>query len=233
MAQEKSGKSKNFIIAIDGTAASGKGTLARELARTLKCPYLDTGKLYRYIGYMMLEKDHDPDDEAQATAQAQALCRDLAPDRLQNPALATDEAGQAASKVARFEGVRAALLAYQKEFAQSPPEGAYGAILDGRDIGTVVCPDADVKLYITASAAIRARRRHKELQSKGFSVTYDAVLADMIERDRRDADRDAAPMKPAEDAIVLDTSKMNIQDVLMKALEHVQEKLSRKASGTG
>ncbi len=215
------------VIAIDGTAASGKGTLAKKLAAALNFAYLDTGKLYRYVGMSVLQKGGDPANEDAAIAMAQALQGSLDPQALQDPALQTDEAGQAASKVAAIPAVRSALLEYQRTFAKAPPNGFEGAILDGRDIGTIVCPDACLKLYIDAKTRIRAERRHKELQSKGFSVKYDAVLADMQERDARDAGRETAPMKPADDAILLDTSNMGIDEVLDKALALAREKLAR------
>ena len=210
------------IIAIDGSAASGKGTLAKLLAERLGFAWLDTGKLYRYVGYSVLQSGGDPADEKLAVAMAEQLKGHLNPADLQNPALATDEAGQAASKVGVFGGVRAALLQFQKDFAHQPPGGAKGAVLDGRDIGTVVCPDADFKFYVTANIEIRAERRFKELQSQGISVTYDAVLADMRARDARDSGRATAPMKPADDAIPLDTGDLSIEGVLNTALSYVQ-----------
>ena len=213
------------VIAVDGTAASGKGTLAKRLAKELGFAYLDTGKLYRYVGARLLARGIDPQDEAEAIAVAQGLNTTLKPEDLQDPALGSDENGQAASKVAALTGVRTALLDYQQNFAKTPPGGASGAILDGRDIGTVICPDADLKLYIDANLEIRAQRRFKELQSKGISVTYDAVLADMLERDKRDSSRATAPMKPADDAIVLDTSTMSADDVFDKVRSAVTDRL--------
>lgn len=215
-----------IVIAIDGTAASGKGTLARKLAEKLDFAYLDTGKLYRYIGYALVIADENPEDERCAVAAANDLKDNLKPEELQNPALTSDEAGQAASKVAAIPAVRAVLLNYQKTFANSPPNNKKGAILDGRDIGTIVCPDANLKFYVDAAIEIRADRRHKELQSKDISVTYDAVLADMRERDKRDSERETSPMKPADDAIILDTSEMGINDVLEKAESLIKDKLS-------
>lgn len=212
------------VIAIDGTAASGKGTLGRKLASLLGLDYLDTGKLYRYVGWRVLEEGGNPSNPDLAAMMAEQLKDILKPDELQNPVLQGDEAGQAASKVAVVPAVREALLAYQRNFAKSPPDSDKGVILDGRDIGTVVCPEADIKLYIDAKTEIRAERRTKELQSGGIPVTYEAVLADMRERDDRDAGRKAAPMKAASDAIVLDTSEMAIEDVLDKALFLIKEK---------
>lgn len=221
---------KPIVIAIDGTAASGKGTLARKLARILGFDYLDTGKLYRYIGWRILEEGGNPANIEQATFIAEKLKDYLKPVELSNPVLHSDEAGQAASKVAAVPAVREALLAYQKEFAAHPPSGAAGTILDGRDIGTVVCPQADVKLYIDARDEIRAQRRTKELQSAGIPVKYEAVLADMRERDGRDAGRETAPMKAADDATILDTSDMDIDDVLAKALSVIENKTGLRAN---
>lgn len=216
---------KKPVIAIDGTSASGKGTLARALSEFLGFAYLDTGKLYRVVGLTLLNEGKDPGDEAAATHTACELIETLDPESLQNEVLATDEIGKAASLVSAFSPVREALFNYQKNFAANPPNNAKGAVLDGRDIGTVICPKADLKLYITANPDIRAKRRHKELQSKDISVTYDAVLADMLERDARDANREASPMKPADDAIIIDTSDMGIADVLQEARKHAREKL--------
>ncbi|MCB9990309.1 MAG: (d)CMP kinase [Rhodospirillales bacterium] len=207
------------IIAIDGTAASGKGTLAKQLARALGFSCLDTGKLYRYVGYSLAQNGQDPADETAAIHAVDALKDTLSPEDLHDPALESDEAGHAASLVGAIPGVRSALLDFQRHFAQNPAPGFKGTVLDGRDIGTVVCPDAPLKLYVDADIEIRAQRRFKELQSKGISATYDAVLAKMRERDARDAGRDTAPMKPADDAIMLDTSTMSIEDVLSKALD--------------
>lgn len=212
------------VIAIDGTSASGKGTLARRLAQELGFAWLDTGKLYRHVGLSVLCAGGDPADEAAAAAVAGTMRAGFDPQALQNPALTTDEAGQAASRVAVFPAVREALLACQQDFARNPPEGAKGAVLDGRDIGTVICPDAPLKLFIDAAPEIRAERRFKELQSKGISVTYDAVLADMRERDRRDSGRDTAPMKPAPDAVPIDTGALTADEVFGKALALARDK---------
>lgn len=219
----------SIVIAIDGTAASGKGTLARKIASALDYAYLDTGKLYRYIGYSILQNGQDPADEAVAIDMAMRLKDTLSPADLADPALGSDEAGQAASKCAQFQPVRDILISFQREFAENPPQGKVGAILDGRDIGTVIYPDAPVKLYIDAKTAIRAERRTKELQSKGISVTYDAVLADMLERDKRDASRSAAPMKPADDAKILDTSDMTIEEVLNQSMDYIRNILDQRA----
>jgi cytidylate kinase len=208
-----------MIIAIDGPAAAGKGTLARRIARDLGFAYLDTGLLYRATGKRVLEAGADPEDAQAAEAEARAL----EPRDLERPDLRTDAVAQAASKVSAVPGVRAALLAFQRTFAAQPPEGAKGAVLDGRDIGTVVCPDADVKLFVTASDEVRARRRFKELQESDPDVIYARVLEEMRERDARDRSRAVAPLEPAEDAILLDTSDLNADEVFAKALDIIQK----------
>ena len=185
-----------FTIAIDGPAASGKGTIARALARHFGFAHLDTGLLYRAVG----ARGSDP------VAAALALSTDdLARDDLR-----TAEAGQAASRVAAIPEVRAALVDFQRRFARAEP----GAVLDGRDIGTVICPDAEVKLYVTASDAVRARRRALEL-----GADEALILRELRERDARDAARDVAPMRPADDALLLDTSDMSIDEAVARAIQ--------------
>ena len=207
------------IIAIDGPAAAGKGTLARRLAAELGFDYLDTGLIYRAVGMKLARAGQDPSevDAAERTARA------LAPADLDAPDLRVDEAAQAASKVAAIPGVRAALLDFQRSFASQPP-GGKGAVLDGRDIGTVVCPNAQVKLFVTASLEKRAERRLKELQEKGSDVIHSTVLADMRERDDRDRNRSAAPLIAAEDATVLDTSDLDADQAFAVALQLVRAK---------
>lgn len=206
-----------FIIAIDGTAASGKGTLARMLAEKLNFSYLDTGKLYRYVGYIVIKNNGNPENEHDALLATNMINNQDIVENLKLKELESDECGNAASKVATFDSVRNELKTFQKNFANSVPSGKKGAILDGRDIGTVICPQANLKLYIDAKVEIRAKRRHKELQSKGISVKYDAVLANMLERDKRDANRQAAPMKAADDALFIDTSFSSIDDAFKEA----------------
>lgn len=227
------GTMSHIIIAIDGPAASGKGTLARKLAQRLGYAYLDTGALYRCVGKAVLDAGGDPANEMTAVRAAKSLSGALKPEDLQNPALRNDTVGQAASMVAKFAPVRQALLDFQKEFAAHPvtetPVG--GVILDGRDIGTVICPDAPVKLFVTASTEERASRRFKELTGKGIETSYEAVLADMKERDARDSGRETAPLKPAADAHILDTSTMNEGEVMERALSiirgHIVESAAR------
>ena len=193
----------SFIIAVDGPAASGKGTVATWLGRELGLPVLDTGLLYRAVGVLTDRAGADPDDAGAATAIAQRLSAD----QLDDPGLRTRAAGELASRVAVHTGVRAALLDFQRAFAMQPG----GAVLDGRDIGTVICPEAPAKLYITASAEVRAERRWKQLKGQDEAVAYGDVLADIHRRDARDGGRDTAPMKPAADAVLLDTTEMTIE----------------------
>ncbi|MDK2747620.1 MAG: (d)CMP kinase [Brevundimonas sp.] len=194
----------SLIIAVDGPAASGKGTIAARLARTYGLPHLDTGLLYRAVGVKLLEAGGSLDDEAAATQVARSLD---AADVSEDPRLTTGEAGEAASRVAGHPGVRAALLDLQQGFAAQ----AGGAVLDGRDIGTVIAPDAPAKLFVTAAPETRADRRWKQLTARGFDIAFDDMLADIQRRDERDAGRGAAPMVQAEDAVLLDTTDMGIE----------------------
>jgi len=212
------------VIAVDGPAASGKGTVSRMLAKELGYAYLDTGKLYRAVGLAVLGAGGDPSNPADAEPAAKALD----PAVLDDPALKSDEAASAASKVAAIDGVRAALLQFQRNFAANPPGGEFGAVLDGRDIGTVVCPDAPVKLFVTASVEIRAERRHKELLARGDASIYARVLQDLQERDARDSARSVAPMKPADDAIELDTTTLSIDQALEAALTLTKSTLAKQ-----
>jgi len=204
-----------MIIAIDGPAAAGKGTLARRLAAHFGYAYLDTGLIYRAVGKKVLEAGADPED----AVAAEAVARALSPDDLARDDLRTDDVAQAASKVSAVPGVRAALLEFQRDFAATPPDGVAGAVLDGRDIGTVVCPDAAAKLFVTASTEVRAKRRLKELQDRGGEAIYARVLEDMRERDARDSGRDVSPLEPASDADILDTSELDADQVFAMALE--------------
>ncbi|HUC62510.1 MAG TPA: (d)CMP kinase [Alphaproteobacteria bacterium] len=215
-----------MIIAVDGPAASGKGTLARRLAEHFDYAYLETGLLYRAVALMVLEAKGDPSDPAAAERAARAF--DFA--RLQDPAwrqaLAADRVSNAASEVAAVPGVRAALLELQRDFVRRPPGDKAGVVLDGRDTGTVIAPEADVKLYVTASPEVRAGRRHKELQDRGVDSIYARVLEDLKARDTRDSARAAAPLKPAADAIVLDTSALDADRAFEAALAAIRLKTS-------
>lgn len=196
-----------MIIAVDGPAAAGKGTLARALAEKYDFAYLDTGSLYRGVAHAVLLAGSDPSDEAAALHAAETLD----PAKIDPVAIRTPEVSSAASVVAALPPVRAAILAFQRNYAARPPAGKAGAVLDGRDIGSVVCPDADVKLFVTASAEVRAHRRWLELKGSGSGLSEAQVLEDVRERDARDAERPVSPMKPADDSHLLDTSNLSIE----------------------
>lgn len=211
------------IIAIDGPAAAGKGTLARRLAAELGLPYLDTGLLYRAVGRRVLDEAGDPDD----AAVAERAARSLRPEDLESGDLRGPQADAAAAAVASIPGVRAALLAFQRDFA-----GRDGAVLDGRDIGTVIFPNADAKLFVTASLAERAHRRWLELRVKGSHADIATVEEDMRQRDAKDAARTAAPLRAAEDAHLLDTSEMDAEAAFQSALTFVRTRINI-AAGKG
>lgn len=204
-----------MIIAIDGPAASGKGTLARKIGEHYGLAHLDTGALYRAVALSMLRMAEDPNDAEEAAMAA----RNLDPALLEDPEIRHDRTGKAASIVAAMPEVRAAILEYQRKFALSPPGGASGAVLDGRDIGTVVCPDADVKFFVTADVDIRTRRRFTENQTRGEAVSEPEVRRDLIARDERDAHREISPLQAAEDATLLDTTKLSIEAAFAAARE--------------
>ncbi|MGB5948716.1 MAG: (d)CMP kinase [Parvibaculum sp.] len=212
----------SFVIAIDGPAASGKGTLARRLAQHYGLAFLDTGSLYRAVGVSVIAAGGDPADERAALAAARAL--DMS--RIDERAIRTREAGEAASLVAVMAPVRAAILQFQRDFAARPPGGQRGAVLDGRDIGTVVCPDADVKIFVTASPEVRAHRRWLELKNSGADVSEAQVLEDTRERDRRDAERATSPMRPAPDAHLLDTTDLSIEAAFGEAVRIIDKSTS-------
>ncbi|MFO1033450.1 MAG: (d)CMP kinase [Hyphomicrobiales bacterium] len=204
-----------MIIAVDGPSAAGKGTLARGLAKALGYHFLDTGSLYRAVGFLMLRDGRALDDEQAAAALAAAL--DLA--AIPDGALRSEAVAAAASKVSALPKVRVALLQFQREFAARKP----GAVLDGRDIGTVVCPGADLKFFVSASPQVRAQRRFDELKALGQDVQYTDVYDDIRARDGRDAARATAPLKPADDAILIDTSDLTAEEVLKAVLAVVRE----------
>jgi len=207
------------IIAIDGTFASGKGTLAKQLAKHYSLKYLDTGKLYRAVGHAVLQAVDDPENAVAAAKAAKAL--DVT--TLDDPILKSSDVAVAASKVAVHPQVRTALFEFQRDFA------AKGAVLDGRDIGTVICPNADVKLYIDASPKERARRRHQELTGYGEDISYETVLSQLIERDTRDKTRKEAPLIPANDAHLIDTTHLDIEEVLGLAVQIIDGVLAISA----
>jgi cytidylate kinase len=206
-----------LVIAVDGPAAAGKGTLARRLAAALGLPYLDTGLLYRAVGRRVLDVGGDPRDATVAESEARAL----GPADLDRGDLRGPEADRAASAVAAIPAVRAALLEFQRGFGRT-----HGAVLDGRDIGTVVFPEAQVKLFVTASLAARAERRWKELVGKGVDVARAQVEADLRARDAQDAGRSVAPLKPAPDALQFDTTTLDIEAAFETAMALVRERLA-------
>lgn len=207
-----------MVIAVDGPAASGKGTLARRLAEHFGLSYLDTGSLYRAVGMRVLYAEKDPHDVAAALAAARAI----QPHDLANPKIRSEKVGKAASIVSAIPELRQELLNYQRNVASS----ASGAVLDGRDIGTVICPNADYKFFITADLATRAKRRHKQLQEYGITIDYQSVEQDLAERDARDSSRSAAPLAAANDAVIIDTSSMSANEAFLKALQHIEQALS-------
>ena len=209
-----------IIIAIDGPAAAGKGTLARSLATIYHLSHLDTGLLYRAVGFKMLKEGKELTDQQAAVTIAHSLTHE----DFSNPALRNEDVGVAASYVAAFEDVRKILLVFQRSFATHPPKGMQGVIIDGRDIGSIVLPDAPCKIFVTASLEVRAERRLKELHQKGISCIYEAVLEDIKARDGRDEKRKASPLRPAEDAYILDTSALGIDECVKKACIYVESK---------
>ncbi|SFI95430.1 (d)CMP kinase [Albimonas pacifica] len=207
---------KRFVVAIDGPAAAGKGTISRALAARYGFAHLDTGLLYRATGLKALRDGHGTIDAPVAIAAARAL----RPEDLTADGLRTGPVGEAASVVAAIPEVRQALLDFQRAFAAQPS----GAVLDGRDIGTVICPDADVKLFVTASDAVRARRRHAELAKSNPAITLEEVAGDLARRDARDAQRTDAPLKPADDALLLDTTELTIDAAIAEAAALITRK---------
>ncbi|NJO67442.1 MAG: (d)CMP kinase [Rhodospirillales bacterium] len=205
------------VIAIDGPAGAGKGTLARRLADHFGFAHLDTGLLYRAVGVKLLQAGEEPTDVKAASIAS----RSLTAAELSGEALRTDAAAVAASKVAAIPAVREALLTFQRDFASRPPGDAVGAVLDGRDIGTVVCPDAPIKLFVTAEIEIRAKRRVKELRERGLKAIEKQVLSDMQSRDKRDSQRLSAPMEPASDAFVIDTGGLDPESVFALAIAYI------------
>jgi cytidylate kinase len=208
------------VIAVDGPAASGKGTIARAIAARLDLPLMDTGLLYRAVALNLWRWGGDPASEFEAARACAEI--NLDPD---DPELRTEPVSQIASAISAYPAVRAALLERQQEFARQPG----GAVLDGRDIGTVIAPDAAVKLFVTATPEIRAERRLRELKERGMNAHYDDVLADIRARDERDSTRSVSPLKPAPDAILLDTTKLDVDQAIAEALRLVEERLAGRA----
>jgi len=217
-----------MIVAVDGPAASGKGTLAQRIAMRFDLAFLDTGLLYRAVGHKVLTAGGNPSAGETAAAAARGFKLSELDDPALQEALRSDEVGKAASQVAALAEVRAALLDLQRRFAHHPPGRKKGAVLDGRDIGTIICPDADVKIYVTASPEVRAERRHKELIARGVASIYARVLEDLKERDARDSARAAAPLKPASDAYVLDTSALDADQAFDVAVNHILTRIGSR-----
>ena len=203
-----------MIIAIDGPAASGKGTLAKRLAAHYGYHHLDTGAIYRAVAHALISQGADLADEAAAVSAARALD----PQTFDDPALKSHQVGTAASVVSAYPEVRAALVEFQRQFAGTQP----GAVLDGRDIGTVICPNADVKIFVVADPEVRARRRTLEAQARGEAADEAAILADILARDERDRNRAVAPLKPAEDAYLLDNSHLDIEGGVRAAIDIIE-----------
>ncbi len=208
-----------MIITIDGPSASGKGTLASRLATHLGFAHLDTGSLYRAVALSLIMQKKPPTDVVAAKIAAETLDFDT----LGNPDLRDEKTGEAASLVAAMPEVRAELLSFQRNFANHPPGGKSGVVIDGRDIGTVVCPEAEIKFFVTASPAVRARRRLRELEGRGRTVVQAKILQAVHDRDARDRTRKISPLKPAEDAHLLDTTNLDIDGAFEKALVILNE----------
>ena len=208
-----------ITIAVDGPSAGGKGTIAKKLAAALDFAYLDTGALYRAVGLIVLRKGWDLADPQAAIRAAHELKPEAMPAFVNDPELRAENTSRAASFVSAVPEVRTILLKFQQDFCARPPLGKKGAVLDGRDIGTVIAPDAILKLYVTADAKARATRRYKELIQRGETVTESAVLADMQARDKRDAERAVAPAKSAADAVLLDTTALTAEEAFEAALQ--------------
>jgi cytidylate kinase len=215
----------SIVIAVDGTAASGKGTLAKKLAEHFGFAHLDSGSLYRLVALAVADAGETPADEAAAARAARTLTPETIEYAQKNDArIRSAEVGRVASLVSAFPGVRQALFAFQRDFAAQPPGGAKGAVIDGRDIGTVICPGATAKLFVDAAPEVRARRRWLELK-RGETANEAAILNDILERDRRDRERAASPLKPAPDAHLLDTTHLDIDAAFAAALALVQPKI--------
>ena len=218
MSDASQAPTKSIVIAVDGPAASGKGTIARALARHFGLPHLDTGMLYRAVALNLWRWGGDPNSEFEALRACDVSSVDPDDDELRSEAVSS-----IASRISAYQSVRSALLDRQRGFAEQPG----GAVLDGRDIGTVIAPDADAKLFVTASAEVRARRRVRELLGRGMPAHYEDVLIDIRARDERDANRDSAPLRRADDADLLDTSELDVTETVAEAIRLVEARLER------
>jgi CMP/dCMP kinase len=219
-----SGGKRPLVIAVDGPAASGKGTIARALARHYGLPHMDTGLLYRAVALNLWRWGGDPGNEFEAARACDELNLDA-----DDPELRSEPVSRIASAISAYPAVREALLERQQAFARQ----SGGAVLDGRDIGTVIAPDADVKLYVTASPEVRAERRLKELHERGMDAPYEDVLADIRARDQRDSSREVAPLRQASDAILLDTTALNVDQAIAEALQFVEERIPQIGPNVG
>jgi cytidylate kinase len=219
-----SGGKRPLVIAVDGPAASGKGTIARALARHYGLPHMDTGLLYRAVALNLWRWGGDPGNEFEAARACDELNLDA-----DDPELRSEPVSRIASAISAYPAVREALLERQQAFARQ----SGGAVLDGRDIGTVIAPDADVKLYVTASPEVRAERRLKELHERGMDALYEDVLADIRARDQRDSSREVAPLRQASDAILLDTTALNVDQAIAEALQFVEERIPQIGPNVG
>jgi len=224
---------KKIVIAVDGPAASGKGTLAKKLANRLGYAFLDTGALYRAVGLAVLETGGDPSVIEDVLPALAIIKRNLTPELLASPALRTPEVSDASSKVAALPEVRIDLVDFQRNFAKNPPEGMGGAVLDGRDIGTVICPDADVKFFVTAGVEERARRRFAEIGATRPGMTYEQVLEDLKVRDQRDQSRKVAPTIAAEDAYILDTTALSPSQTVDEAISVIRARFLAETADIG
>ncbi len=216
-----------IVVAIDGPTASGKGTLAQRIAQRMDFAYMDTGALYRGVGKIALDKGLDPHNEKQAAKAASTLLKDFSLDLQNDPAIRSEDVSRAASQVAAHPKVREILLDVQKNFAKKPPlksdKGQWrGIVMDGRDIGTVICPDAHIKLFIDAKMEARAKRRAKQMQEKGMKSDLKTITEDMKIRDGRDITRNIAPTLPAEDAFIIDTTTLNANEVLERSMDIIR-----------
>ena len=220
----------NIIIAIDGPAASGKGTLSRKIGETLNFAVLDTGLLYRATALLVMQNNDDLDDADAAITAAETLKNTIDSGILNSPDLRGEGVAVGASKVSAVPQVRQILLDLQRNFARVPPNKKKGAVLDGRDIGTIVCPDADFKFFVTATPEVRAERRARERHGEDWQNHYDRMLSQTIDRDTRDSQRKIAPLKPAKDAVILDTTKMDIETVYEKAMAIISQRLTEETS---
>lgn len=219
-----------LVVAIDGPAASGKGTLGRKIAERYNLEYLDTGSLYRAVALAMVMANGDPECDLDVRAALNMIGRNITPELLCSCELRSPKVSQMSSKVAALPIVREYLLDHQRNFSKNPPPHKNGVVLDGRDIGTVVCPEADIKLFVTATPEVRAERRYAELKEKNTDMLLTTVLQDIKTRDERDSQREVAPLVIAKDAFVIDTSKLNVTETLDHALDVMRSQMVEASS---